>query len=328
VSTALLSVRELSVRLPTTAGYVHAVTGLDITVDHDEFLGVVGESGCGKSTLALALLRLLPPGTIEAGSIRLGGQDLRSLGRAQLRALRGEQVGYVPQEPLSALDPTFGVGEQVAEAIRAHRAVSRRAARAEAIRLMTDVGIPEAGLRYAEPPHAFSGGMRQRVAIAIAIANKPALIIADEPTTALDVTTQRHVLRLLSRQARQSHAAVVFISHDLAVVSQVCDRVAVLYAGRLVEVGPAATILSAPRHPYTQALLRSVPSAAIGRGQLRVLPGEVPDLLSPGPGCPFAARCPQRMARCDVMPPPTRLTPHWSVACWLPAAPPAPEPAQ
>jgi peptide/nickel transport system ATP-binding protein len=182
---------------------------------------------------------------------------------------------------------------------------------------MASVGIPEAARRYADSPHAFSGGMRQRVAIAIAIANKPALIIADEPTTALDVTVQQQVLRLLTQLARQNGTAVILITHDLALASRVCDRVAVLYAGRLLEAGPARVILNRPVHPYTRALLRSVPSSAIARGRLDVIPGEVPDLLDPGTGCPFAPRCPDRTGRCDTMPARVSVAEQSSVACWL-----------
>jgi peptide/nickel transport system ATP-binding protein len=327
MSAPLLSVSGLSVRIPARSGQVHAISGLDLAVERGEFLGIVGESGCGKTTFARALLRLLPPASITEGSIRLADKDLLSLPPAELRRVRGAQIGYIPQEPLGALDPTFAVGDQIAETIRAHRSVSRKAARLEATRLMASVEIPDAAQRYPDPPHSFSGGMLQRITIAIALANKPDLIIADEPTTALDVTVQRQVLSLLAQLARQSGTAVVLITHDLAVVSQVCDHVAVLYAGRLVEYGPAEDILGDPRHPYTNALLRSIPSAAVERGRLAVIPGEVPDLLSASTACPFAPRCPERMDRCEAMPPLAARSPRRAVACWLTAARPDGPPA-
>ncbi len=316
MTSTALSIAGLTVEFPTPRGVVHALTDVTLDVGCGEFLGVVGESGCGKTTLALAVLSILPATTTVLGTIRLDDEDLLGMTGRELRAVRGARIGYVPQDPLAALDPTFAVGKQITETIRAHRPVSRSEARAEALRLMAEVGIPDPARCYRLAPHELSGGLRQRITIAIAMANNPALIIADEPTTALDTTIAQQILTLLKRLAAKNGTSVVFITHDLAVVSQYCDRVAVLYAGRLAEVGDLPETVRAPRHPYTQALLRSMPSAAIVRGGLEVIPGEVRDPHHPGPGCQFAPRCPGYASPCDTEQPLLDIEPGHAAACW------------
>lgn len=315
----LLTVDQVTVELATRRGMLRAVADVSLTVAPGEFLGIVGESGCGKTTLALAILGLLAPNATASGSIMFRGQDLLGMTQPDLRKVRGSAIGYIPQDPLVSLDPTFGVGSQIAETIRAHRTVTRRQAHDEAVELMDRVGIPDPGKRYRHQPHLFSGGMRQRIAIAIALANAPALIVADEPTTALDVTVQQQVLELMTGLAREHGTAVILVSHDLAVVADVCDRMAVLYAGEVAELGTAGSLLQEPMHPYTTALLRSTPSRRRRRGELEVIPGEVPDPLHPATGCPFAPRCGSRMEKCDEVPPWVALPHGRAVSCWLTA---------
>lgn len=313
----LLEVDDLHVTLDTARGPVYPVSGVSIDVRPGEFVGIVGESGSGKTTLALAILRLLASGSRVDGGIRFAGKDLLATPPKALRQLRSREIGYIPQDPLTALDPTFSVGDQIAETLRAHQRISRRGARAEAIKLMARVGIPQPDRKYRDPAHRLSGGMRQRIAIAIAIANSPALIVADEPTTALDVTIQAQILELLADLARESGTAVLVITHDLAVVSETCDRVAVMYAGTIVETGPVDAVFANPQHPYTRALLGSIPSAASERGRLPVIHGEVPNLRERAAGCPFAPRCPEYMSVCDTGPPLLAVAGGWHSACWL-----------
>jgi oligopeptide/dipeptide ABC transporter ATP-binding protein len=313
---SLLTVDDLRVTLATTGGPVYPVAGVSLDVRQREFVGIVGESGSGKTTLALAILRLLAPGSTVSGAVRFDGTDLLGAPPKALRQIRSRQIGYVPQDPLTALDPTFSVGEQIAETIRAHRQVSRRDARSEAIELMERVGIPEPDRKYRDPVHRLSGGMRQRIAIAIAIANSPRLIVADEPTTALDVTIQAQILKLLADLAQESGTSVLVITHDLAVVSETCDRLAVMYAGTIVENGPVDAVFANPQHPYTQALLGSLPSSASERGLLPVILGEVPTLREIASGCPFAPRCPQRIGLCDSRPSLQPVGTHWQASCW------------
>jgi oligopeptide/dipeptide ABC transporter ATP-binding protein len=292
-----------------------ALAGVSLEVRDREVLGLVGESGCGKSTLAAAIMGLLPDSALMSGAIRFGSRDVAALGERERRELRGDRLALIVQDPLTALDPAFSIGSQVAEAIRAHRDVSARAARARAIELLSEVGVPAAAARYREPPHRFSGGMRQRVVIATALANDPALLIADEPTTALDATTQAQILALLADLRARHGTAMLLITHDLGVVAQTCDRVGVLYAGQLVELAPARELFASPRHPYTQTLIAALPRATGDRGPLPVLDGVLPDLAAPPPGCRFAPRCPHAMPDCSRSP--VLAGGEHEVACWL-----------
>ncbi|MBP2707741.1 ABC transporter ATP-binding protein [Microbispora sp. RL4-1S] len=315
---AVLELHDLSVRIPVSGGrWVEAVGGVTLTVGSAEIVGLVGESGCGKSTLGGAIMGLLPGGSRVAGEVLLRGQDLRGLAEEDYRRIRGDDIALVSQDPSASLDPTFPVGAQVAEAIRNHRDVSRRAARERAVELLRVVGIPDPGARYADPPHRFSGGMKQRVVIAAALANDPAVLIADEPTTALDVTIQAQILHLLRDLTVRSGTGVLLITHDLGVVAQVCDRVAVMYAGQVVEQGTVREVFAHPSHPYTRALLESQPAAHHRSGDLPVIPGRVPDLSEPPAGCRFAARCPRAHDRCAAPPPEIRTAGGGRVSCWL-----------
>jgi peptide/nickel transport system ATP-binding protein len=315
--TPLLAIDRVDVDFRVGDTDVSAVSDVSLEVAEGEIFGLVGESGCGKTTLALALMGLLPDTADVRGSIHFQGRDLVGLSDDEMRGIRGDRISMILQDPMTSLDPCYAIGEQVAETIRAHRPTDRRAARERAVRLLRDVGIPEAERRYGDPPHRLSGGMRQRVVIATALANEPALMLADEPTTALDVTIQAQVLDLLRDLRRTHHTTILLITHDLGVVAQLCDRVGVMYAGQLVEVAPVETIFRAPRHPYTQALLEALPTAGQERGSLRVIEGRVPDLIDPPPGCRFAPRCPHRMPECDLVPPLALEGPDHAIACWL-----------
>jgi oligopeptide/dipeptide ABC transporter ATP-binding protein len=310
-----LALENVSVTYQSEGGPVSAVTDVSLTVEDGEVLGLVGESGCGKSTLALAIMGLLPADARVEGSVIFQGRDLASLSAEQHRRLRGDSVSMIFQDPLSALDPAFSVGQQVAETVRAHRDVSRAAARERALEMLTEVGIPDAAKRMGDPPHRFSGGMRQRVVIAAALANEPALLIADEPTTALDTTIQAQILALLARLRERLQMATLLITHNLGVVAQTCDRVGVLYAGQLVELAPVDELFARPRHPYTQTLIAALPTPDHARGSLPRLGGRVPDLADPPPGCRFAPRCPVALPECSVWPAFAGDGGHL-VACW------------
>ncbi|HLO35239.1 MAG TPA: ABC transporter ATP-binding protein [Candidatus Deferrimicrobium sp.] len=313
----ILELRHVDVDFVLADGErVSALSDVSLEVGRGEIVGIVGESGSGKSTLALAVIGLLGGSARVRGEIAFEGRDLLGLGDGPRRSLRGDRLSMVFQDPTTSLDPAFSIGEQVAETIRAHRRVPAAGARSRALELLIEVGIPAAERRYDDAPHRLSGGMRQRVVVATALANEPALLIADEPTTALDVTIQAQILDLL-RSLRDRHGtAVLLITHDLGVVAQICDRVAVLYAGQLVEFGSVDEIFSAPRHPYTEALLAAQPTARQARGALRVIEGQVPDLTDPPPGCRFAPRCPVRRAECVTVPPLALTAGGHRIACW------------
>ncbi|MBK1659082.1 ABC transporter ATP-binding protein [Paracraurococcus ruber] len=300
----LLDVRDLRTEFHTRAGVLRAVNGVSFTLARGEILGLVGESGSGKSVTGFSLLGLVdPPGRIAGGSISFEGQELVGLPPARLRELRGKRIAMIFQDPAATLNPVLTVGAQMALAVQAHGGGGDRAARDLAARSLARVGIPDAVTRLDAYPHEFSGGMRQRVAIAIALLHQPDLIVADEPTTALDVSIQAQILAEMKALARENGTALVWISHDLATVSSLADRVLVMYAGRIVESGPVAQVLRAPLHPYTRGLLDSLPAMGRPGEMLAQIPGSTPSLLSLPPGCPFAPRCPRADAACAQDPP-------------------------
>jgi oligopeptide/dipeptide ABC transporter ATP-binding protein len=306
----LLSVRDLSVSFATDGGRLLAVDRASFEVPRGRTVALVGESGCGKSVTAQAIMRLLPspPARVESGEILLEDKDLLKLPEREMRAVRGGRIGMIFQEPMTSLNPVYTVGFQIAEAIRLHRDVSRREAKKLAVEGLARVGFPEPARRVESYPHELSGGMRQRVLIAIALACNPALLIADEPTTALDATVQAQILELLASLREETGMSLLLIAHDLALVSAIADEIVVLYAGVVVERGPARAVLASPAHPYTRALLESLPPRAHrARGQagrkLPTIEGALPDLRSPPPGCRFHERCPVAVARCAVEPP-------------------------
>jgi peptide/nickel transport system ATP-binding protein len=295
----LLEIDGLGVSYNVRGGSLRALTDVTFSVEPGEIVGVVGESGCGKSTLSSALMRLLPPnGEISAGGVSLRGRDLGSLSSDEMRDLRGRELAMIFQDPLTSLNPVFTIGRQMIDVQRAHRSAGRGEFARRALELLTQVGIPDAAERLGDYPHQFSGGMRQRIMIAMALLLEPALLIADEPTSALDVTLEAQIVELL-RRLRESHGtAILFVSHDLGVVSHLCDRVIVMYAGRAVEQGTAEQIFGQPRHPYTQALLAAVPSARLRGGRLATIPGRVPSLSALPSGCAFHPRCPHAQDAC------------------------------
>jgi len=323
MSAHLLEIRGLKTQFVTDEGVVHAVDGVDLHIDRGETLGVVGESGCGKSVTAFSVMRLLPmpPARIAAGSILWQGRDLLALDPDAMRAIRAKEIAMVFQEPMTSLNPVYSVGEQIAEVIRLHEGLNRRAARARAVEMLSVVRIPNAERRLDDYPHQFSGGMRQRVMIAMALACNPQLLIADEPTTALDVTIQAQILDLLNELKERMGMAVMLITHAMGVIAETAQRVVVMYAGKIVETAPVEELFRAPRHPYTQGLIRSIPRidvAATRKQRLEVIPGVVPNLLDPAPGCRFAPRCPHARAQCTAETPPLReVAPGRLVACIL-----------
>ena len=299
----LLEVKNLHTYFQTREGLVCAVDGVSFYLDHGELLGLVGESGCGKSITALSIMRLVaPPGKIVAGEIFFEGRNLLNFSNAEMRGMRGNDIAMIFQDPMSSLNPVFTVGEQIAEALRLHRRLSRSAARAAAVEAMREVAIPDPALRADDYPHQLSGGMRQRVMIAMALACDPKVVIADEPTTALDVTIQAQVLELLNNLRRTRELAVLLITHDLGVVAEVVDRVAVMYTGKIVEASPVDELFARPKHPYTEGLLRSVPKltakGVLKSERLQTIEGTVPKATALPPGCHFEPRCPYRMPRC------------------------------
>ena len=314
----LLEVRGLSVEFPTRRGTLCALDNVSFSIGRGEVLGVVGESGAGKSIAGAAVIGLLePPGRIGGGEILLEGERIDHLTHEQLRRVRGRRIGMIFQDPLTTLNPLLTIGHQLVETMRTHLAISDRDAKARAIGWLEEVGIPAARLRIDAYPHEFSGGMRQRVVIALALCAEPRLVVADEPTTALDVSIQAQIISLLKRIAREHGTAVMLVTHDMGVIAETADRVAVMYAGRIVEVGPVADVVRHPSHPYTEGLMGSIPSIEVRVDRLRQIDGAMPRLNAIPPGCPFNPRCAKAFDRCVIERPnlmPARST---TAACWL-----------
>jgi peptide/nickel transport system ATP-binding protein len=319
----LLEIRGLKTDFLTDDGTVHAVDGVDLAVERGETLGLVGESGCGKSVTALSVLKLIPmpPGRIVDGRILWRGRDIVPLGPHDMQKIRSKEIAIVFQEPMTSLNPVYTVGDQIAEVIRLHEGLGKRAALDRTVEMLRLVQIPNPERRIRDYPHQFSGGMRQRVMIAMALACNPALLIADEPTTALDVTIQAQILDLLAEMKSRLGMAVLLITHAMGVVAETAQRVAVMYAGKVVEEAPVGELFARPRHPYTQGLIRSIPRvdrAATRKSRLESIAGVVPSLLDPMPGCRFAPRCPFARAACLEAPPPLReIAAGHKVACVL-----------
>ncbi|HEV7263431.1 MAG TPA: ABC transporter ATP-binding protein [Falsiroseomonas sp.] len=312
----VLELRDLSVTLATDRGKLRPVDGISLSVMPGKTLAVVGESGCGKSVTALAVMGLLPPGARIGGSVRFAGRELTTLDAEDLRQKRGRDMAMIFQEPMTSLNPAFTAGEQVAEALRVHQNLSPAAAFGRAVEMLAHVRIPDAGRRAKQYPHQLSGGMRQRVMIAMALACRPRLLIADEPTTALDVTVQAQILALIDELKAETGTAVMLITHDLGVVADHADEVVVMYAGRVAERASAAQIFARPQHPYTVGLLGAAPSLEGGADRLASIEGTVPDLRDPPPGCRFAPRCPFAVARCAEQPPLAPMAAGHVAACW------------
>jgi len=319
VSEALLEVRDLRTYIYTRRGVVHAVNGASFSVQRGETLGIVGESGSGKSMTCLSIMRLLPEpgGRIVGGEILFNGEDLLHKSAEDMRQIRGAQIAMILQDPMASLNPAFTVGTQIAEPLRLHRGLRGREVRRRVVELLQQVGISAPEQRVTAFPHQMSGGMRQRVAGAIAISCQPSLLLADEPTTSLDVTIQAQYLRLLKDLQRQTNVALIFVTHDLGIVAKMCDRVAVMYAGQIVESGTTQDMFTQPRHPYTLALLNCLPTLTRGREPLATIEGQPPDLANLPPGCSFAPRCPLAQEQCHTTSPPLEeFLPGHSVACW------------
>jgi len=318
----ILDLQNLRTHFFTRAGVVKAIEGVSFYINEGETLGLVGESGCGKSVTSLSIMRLIedPPGKIVGGRILYKGQDVLEMDEEELLKIRGGEISMIFQDPMTSLNPVLTVGQQITETVRAHLKMDARAASDRAIEMMERVRIPEARRRLKSYPHEFSGGMRQRVMIAIALSCNPHLLIADEPTTALDVTIQAQVLDLMKALGQEFKTATLLITHDLGVVAGTCDRVHVMYAGRIVEAADTRTVFATPAHPYTQALLRAVPRPDEQRGQrLAAIGGRPPNLINLPPGCPFAPRCPKVQPRCRVeLPLLTDVGPGQKAACFYP----------
>jgi peptide/nickel transport system ATP-binding protein len=316
----LLEIKGLSVRFFTYQGTVRALEEVDLTIERGEVLGLVGETGCGKSVMARSVLRLIPdpPGKISHGQILFKGEDILKLRPRRLREIRGNDISMIFQEPMSSLNPVFRVGNQIEEVIMLHQKVDRRRARGVAVEMLQQVNMPDPEQVLRKYPHELSGGMRQRVMIAMELSCRPDLLIADEPTTALDVTVQGQVLTILNDLVRRLGISVLFISHDLGVIAQLCDRVSVMYAGKIVETAPVARLFAEPAHPYTRGLLQAIPSLDEERESLRVIPGIVPRLVEPPGGCRFHPRCAERFGPCDrLVPSQVDVGPGHEVACHL-----------
>lgn len=319
----LLDVKDLQTAFVTERGTARAVDGVSFQVPEAQVFGIVGESGCGKSMTALSIMRLIPspPGRIVGGEVRFDGTDLLALSEEAMRSLRGNQLAMIFQEPMTSLNPVFRVGDQVAEVLERHRRVTRREATEQVIELFEKVGIPLPAARVHDYPHQLSGGMRQRVMIAMALACRPRLIIADEPTTALDVTIQAQILALLRHLQEHTRTTVLLITHDLGVIAELAEQVLIMYAGRAVEQASVTDLFHTPLHPYTQGLLRSIPGSVATRGgkRLEAIQGTVPSLFALPAGCKFNTRCPRAFERCFQDPEPDLLVPAGGhpVRCWL-----------
>ena len=323
VAETLLDIRGLKTWFATDDGMVRAVDGVDLHIDRGETLGVVGESGCGKTVTARSVLKLIdmPPGRFEAGQILWRGRDLIPLDNAEMDKIRAREIAIIFQEPMTSLNPVYTVGQQIAEVVRLHEKLSRKPAMDRAVEMLHLVNIPNPQHRVNDYPHQFSGGMRQRVMIAMALACSPKLLIADEPTTALDVTIQAQILELMAEMKERLGMAIMLITHAMGVVAETSQRVVVMYAGKVVEEAPVESLFGDPRHPYTQGLIRSIPRvdrAAAHKERLEAIPGMVPSLLDPPPGCRFAARCKYAMDICiQAVPPLKEVAPGHRVACVL-----------
>ncbi len=315
----VLSIRGLSVEIPTRAGVVRPVDGVSYSIGSGEILGVVGESGAGKSMAGNAVIGLLnPPAYISGGEIWLNGARIDPLKGEAMRRLRGKEIGMVFQDPLTSLNPLLTIGDQLAETMLTHLSISRSEADKRVVAALEEVGIPGAAERTGSYPHEFSGGMRQRVVIALALCAEPSLVIADEPTTALDVSVQAQIIALLRRICRMRGTAVMLITHDMGVIAEAADRVAVMYAGRLAELGPVREVLTRPQHPYTHGLMASTPLASQGRTRLHQIPGSMPRLTEMPEGCAFHPRCPHASGKCRHLPPAPDA--GGGAACWFPVA--------
>ena len=314
----LLSVQNLRVEFPTRRGTLTAVDGVSFDIQPGEVLGVVGESGAGKSLTGAAIIGLLePPGRIAGGEVRLKGERIDNLPADALRRIRGRRIGMVFQDPLTSLNPLFRIGEQLIETIQLHTAMNAAQARERAVSLLVDVGIPAAERRIDAYPHQFSGGMRQRVVLALALAANPELIIADEPTTALDVSVQAQIIALMKRLCREHHVAIMLITHDMGVIAETADRVAVMYAGRIAEIGPVHAVINHPAHPYSDGLMAAIPDITVDREMLNQIDGSMPRLNAIPQGCAFNPRCPKVFDRCKVDRPELMDAVASRAACWL-----------
>jgi oligopeptide/dipeptide ABC transporter ATP-binding protein len=316
--TKLLQVTGLSTHFTLPMGTLKVVDNLDISVEDRETLAIVGESGCGKSMTALSLMRLVPPpGKIVSGEILFEGRNLRTFSDIEMQQIRGNRISIIFQEPMTSLNPVFRIGDQIAEGLLLHRKLSKREAREKAVDMLNRVGIPAPASRYNDYPHQLSGGMRQRIMIAMALSCEPRLLIADEPTTALDVTIQAQILELIDKLKHEYGMGLLLITHDLGVVAERAHRTAIMYAGKIVETGPTDQVLNNPLHPYTEGLLASLPQRAKPGCPLSAIPGQVPNLLLELPGCGFCERCPDRVWKCSTEPPPLReKEPGHFVQCW------------
>ncbi|TFJ92246.1 ABC transporter ATP-binding protein [Lentibacillus salicampi] len=316
----ILEVNDLHVTFSTFGGTVQAVRGVSFDLHKGETLAIVGESGCGKSVTSNAIMRLIPdpPGKISNGTIEFKGKDLTQFSQKAMRSIRGVDISMIFQDPMTALNPTLTIGTQLVEGLMEHRKTSRAEAKERALEMMNLVGIPNPEERFKQYPHQFSGGMRQRIVIAIALICEPELLIADEPTTALDVTIQAQILELFETIQEQTGVSIILITHDLGVVAKIADRIVVMYAGKIIEEGTRKEIFYHPEHPYTKGLLKSVPRLDIKGANLIPIDGTPPDLFSPPQGCPFTARCSMAMEVCDkVYPLQTELSDTHKVDCWL-----------